>query len=155
MPEDKKPDWKSPDYTAMSPYWDKVGAIVEGRDAVVAAGKLYLPKFPNESDKDYEFRLLSAKFTNVYRDVVEGLAQKPFSREVTLTGDAIPERIAAIVEDIDGRGNHLHVFAAETFFNGINKSIDWILVDYTRAEGLRTVADERYWLATCRSPAAS
>ncbi|GGO89049.1 hypothetical protein GCM10011348_45890 [Marinobacterium nitratireducens] len=152
MADDKKPDWKSPDYKAMSPYWDKVNAIVEGRDAMIAAGQLYLPKFPNESDKDYAFRLTSAKYTNVYRDVVEGLAQKPFSREVALTGDTTPDRVKSIVEDIDGRGNHLHVFAAETFFNGINKAIDWILVDYTRAEGLRTVAEERaagvrpYWV---------
>lgn len=149
---DIKPDDKSTDWQAMSPYWNKVNAIVEGRDAMVAAGKLYLPQFPNESNKDYKFRLESAKFTNIYRDVVEGLAQKPFSREVTIAGETVPDRIGGIVEDVDGRGNHMHVFAAEAFFSGINKSIHWILVDYTRADGLRTVADEQaagvrpYWV---------
>lgn len=149
---EKKPDWKSHDYKAMSDYWTKAGDIIEGRASMVAGGELYLPKFPNESPKDYSFRLKSAKFTNIYRDVVEGLAQKPFSREVALSGDGIPARVAGIVEDIDGRGNHLHVFAAEAFFSGINKAIHWILIDYTKAKGLRTVADEQaagvrpYWV---------
>lgn len=136
----------------MSGYWEQVSDTVNGRAAIIAGGEKYLPKFPNESDKDYRFRLETAKFTNIYRDIIEGLAQKPFAHEVALVDEGVNARIAEMVEDIDGRGNHLHVFAAETFFNGINKAIDWILVDYTEAVGLRTVEEERkagvrpYWV---------
>jgi len=62
-----KPDAKSPDWIAMSGYWEMVAAIVEGRDAVIAGGQQYLPKFTNESQDDYDFRLKTARFTNVYR----------------------------------------------------------------------------------------
>ena len=151
-PDTKQPDTKSPDWQAMSGYWEQVTAIVDGKAAVIAAGDRYLPKFPNESDKDYAFRLKTAKFTNIYRDIIEGLAQKPFAHELHLEGEDNSERFASLIEDIDGRGNHLHVFAGETFFSGINNSIEWILVDYTASEGLRTVEQERkagvrpYWV---------
>lgn len=147
-----KPDAKSPDWQAMADYWGLVTAIVEGRDAVIAAGELYLPKFTNESQKDYDFRLETARYTNIYRDIIEGLAQKPFARELHLVDEEKSSRFKELIEDIDGRGNHLHIFAGETFFGGINKAIEWILVDFTASEGLRTVEDEQqagvrpYWV---------
>lgn len=143
-------DAPSADWEAMNPYWEKVGDIVQGQQAMKDAGRKYLPQFPHESDKDYEFRLETAKFTNVYRDIVEGLSQKPFSKEITIPEDA-PSRIQELIEDIDGRGNHLNTFAGDTFFNGINKAIDWILVDYAK-ESARTAEEERergsrpYWV---------
>ena len=146
-----RPDDKSPDWLAMADYWEQVSVIVEGRAAVISGGETYLPKFTNESQDDYNFRLKTAKFTNIYRDVVEGLAQKPFAHEMHIEEEA-PKRFKDLIEDIDGRGNHLHIFAGETFFNGINKAIDWILVDYTATSGLRTVEDEQkagvrpYWV---------
>src|SRR6056297_3371943 len=145
-PTDRSPDWE-----AMAPFWHKVNDIVEGQDAIREAGRKYLPKFPNESANDYEFRRETAKFTNVYRDIIEGLSQKPFAKEVTLPDDT-PDVLSELIEDIDGRGNHLNVFAADTFYAGINKAVDWILVDYANTEGLRTLEDERragvrpYWV---------
>ena len=150
--ENPKPDDKHHDWIAMAPYWDQVTAIVDGRAAVIDAGEEYLPKFTNESQGDYDFRLKTAKFTNVYRDIIEGLAQKPFAHELHFEGEENPASFVDLIEDIDGRGNHLHIFAGETFFNGINKSIEWILIDYTKSDGLKTVAEEKeagvrpYWI---------
>lgn len=146
-----KPDTPGADWEAMHPYWEQVDTILAGTKAMREAGEVYLPRFPNETQADYEFRRRNAKFTNVFRDILEGLASKPFAQELGLV-DGAPERIAAMAEDIDGRGNNLHVFAGETFFEGIARAIDWILVDYTRAEGLATVDEERaagvrpYWV---------
>lgn len=140
--ETDRPDKPSADWEAMADSWETVNDLVEGAQAVRDGGERYLPQFPNESDKDYDFRRSTAKYTNVYRDVVEGLASKPFSKEVAV-GEDLPPSFDPLIEDIDGRGNHLHVFASVTFFSGINKAIDWILVDYTRSEEeLRTVEDE-------------
>lgn len=145
------PDKKSADWQAMSEYWESANDLVCGAKKVRDAGERYLPKFPNETNKDYEFRRKTAKYTNVYLDILEGLAQKPFSKEVSVKDD-VPERFKPLIEDIDGRGNHLHVFAGTTFFCGINNAIDWILVDYTKTEGLKTVEEERkagvrpYWV---------
>ena len=133
------------DIASMVPYWDKVNAIVEGQDAIKAASTDFLPKFPDESQKDYEYRLSLAKFTNIYRDTLEGLSCKPFEEEITLLGgDKIPSEMSEFVKDVDGSGNNISVFSALTFFNGINSAIDWILVDYPKASPtIRTMADQK------------
>lgn len=150
------PETVSTDYEAMAPYWQTVAAILGGAGAMRAGGETYLPRFPNETTVDYEYRRQSARFTNIYADVVTSLARKPFGEELGLA-DGVPQRIADLAEDIDGRGNSLHVFAAETFFDGVNDAISWVLVDYTRAAGRSdgrplSLADERtqglrpYWV---------
>lgn len=129
---EKTPETPSSDYEAMAPYWTLVNTILGGAAAMRRAGKRYLPKFPHETEEDYAHRLSFAKFTNIYRDIVENLAARPFGQEVTLIEDGASDRMRELAEDIDGQGNHLHVFAGATFFAGINAGIDWILVDFTK-----------------------
>jgi len=136
---------RSKDSARMLPYWNKTDAIIEGYDAMVNAGTEYLPKFTDESKADYETRLKLAKFTNIYRDVVEGLAAKPFEKEVALANQNVPPEFEEFVENVDGSGNNLTVFAAATFFNGINSAIDWIFIDYPKVpiDSIRTMADQK------------
>lgn len=135
---------RSPDIETMVPYWDKVSDILEGKDAIVRGRTNYLPAFPAEKPKDYDFRLTVAKFTNIYRDVVEGLATKPFQNEVTIVGgEDVPLQLKDFIEDVDGAGNNLTSFAALTFFNGINYAIDWIFVDYPTVENPETLTIEQ------------
>lgn len=134
------PDTVSSDYAAMAPYWTMIETILAGAEAMREAGVDYLPQFPNETPDDYEYRRVNAKFTNVYADIVSTLSSKPFGEEVAVADDSASDAIKALVEDIDGRGNHLHVFAANAFFEGVNNAVAWILVDYTRA---RARADGR------------
>lgn len=138
-------DKRSKDSAIMLPYWDLTDSIVEGIHAMRREGKKYLPKFPSESDEDYKFRLSCSKMTNIYRDVVEALAAKPFENEVCLEGDDIPPELESFVENVDGAGNNLSVFSSLTFFNGINSAIDWIFVDYpqTSDSAIKTVADQK------------
>lgn len=133
------------DNRAMSLYWQLAGDIVDGAEAMRARHDIYLPKFPNENTTDYEFRWKNSKFTNVYRDVIENLASKPFEQEVTLIGDTIPDAFTSFIEDVDGSGSHITTFAVDTFFNGINSALDWIWVDYSTIEPgarVRTIAEE-------------
>lgn len=137
---------RSPDIATMVPYWDKVTDILNGQEAVKCAGTAYMPMFPDESTKDYDFRLQISKFTNIYRDVVEGLASKPFQNEITLLGgEDIPQELVDFAENVDGAGNNLTSFAALTFFNGINYALDWIFVDYPSVPNpeVITVADAK------------
>jgi len=154
---DKTPITPSSDHTAMAEYWTLVETLMGGAKAIRAQPK-YLPKFENETQQAYDIRRQNAKFTNIYRDIVENLAQRPFASEVQITESA-PASIKEFIEDVDGRGNHLHVFAGEIFFAGINAAVDWIMVDFTSGvpDGA-TKADEKrigvrpYWV---RIPAAS
>lgn len=149
----KNLDKPSPDSASMAAYWSKVNDIIEGQEAIQANAETYLPKFPYEQSEDYTFRVKYSKFTNVFRDITEGLAVKPFEREVTCTGNATLEDFC---KDVDGSGNNLTIFSLDTFFNAINLAIDWIFVDYSNVGPVdpakpRTVADEKalgvrpYW----------
>lgn len=102
-----------------------------GVKAMRAAKEKYLPKFEVEAQDEYDLRVKHAKMTNVFRDIVENLAQRPFGKEVAIS-DGAPSDIVDFIEDVDGRGNNLHVFASDTFFSGIANAVDWILVDYTK-----------------------
>lgn len=137
---------RSKDSQKMLPYLNTVSVIIAGEDSVKNAGKEFLPMLPNETKKQYEFRVQCGKFTNVYRDIVETLASKPFAEEIKVVegeGNPIPEQIKEFIEDVDGDGNNLTVIASQYFFNGINDAIAWISVDYPNAEGVRTIEQAR------------
>jgi|GEM_PF-580901 len=151
------PNTPSSDYEAMAPYWNMVETVLSGADAVRRSGQTYLPKFPNETEGDYEYRRENAKFTNIFSDIVSTLASKPFGEELSLVDQSASDTIKALAEDIDGRGNNIHVFASNVFFGGVANAIDWILVDYTRARARAdgrplTIGEERsqglrpYWV---------
>ncbi len=129
MAKDKQVDNPSLDHVAMQSYWDKVDAI-SGDTEVMRTKADYLPKFPNETKGDYEFRQKTAKFTNVFGDIVETLSAKPFSKEVNLSETA-PDWAKKYIEDVDSKGNHIHVFASDFFCAGVKDAISWVLVDYT------------------------
>lgn len=129
--------------TWMLAYWNLVDDIVAGYDAIKIQGTKYLPRFGDEAQADYQARLDLSEFTNIYRDIVESLAGKPFEEEIALvtekdetTGKAVPlpDQITEFCENVDGAGNNLTSFAATTFFNGINSAIDWIYVDYPKVD---------------------
>lgn len=143
---DKGPDNPSSDHKAMADYWAMIEAINGGAETMRAAGEKYLPKFDNEDIRDYGRRKRSAPFTNIYSDVSRTLASKPFGRELTLVQGS-DQSMLDLCEDIDGHGNNLHVFGSTIFQYGLDKGIDWMLVDYTKAPvdptKPRSIADEK------------
>lgn len=157
---------RDPDSQFMLPYWEKVDAVMDGIDGMKLRDDEFLPRFRDEHADDYKFRQTCAKFTNVYSDIAEGLASKPFEQAVQLIEDEadaaraktrtpktpIPEAIRQFQWDVDGSGNNLTVFAAHTFLQGINNAIDWILIDYDKRDPrVRSMADAKragrrpYW----------
>ncbi len=129
MRDKPNPAATSGDYDAMITFWQLVDDILGGIDTI--RKPKHLPQLPNETNEDYNFRLKNAKLTNVYRDIVENLSQRPFASEVKVSEDGAPDEIVTFAEDVDGMGNTLHNFAGDLFFGGINRAIEWILVDYT------------------------
>ena len=134
------PTKKSLDAEAMADYLETVDDVVSGIQAMRANFKKYVPKFPREREPRYELRKSLSKMTNVFRDVLEGLSSKPFSREVQVSEPTGPA--GDLIENIDGRGNHLSVFAGAVFFQAIADSITWIRVDYPADKKFRNRAEE-------------
>lgn len=126
-----KPDPSAPssDWRAMQAYWKKSGTILAGTEAM-RDEKEFLPKYPEETDEKYKFRKNNAKLTNIFQDIVENLAQRPFAKAVQLSPDS-DNRYIDFSTDVDGRGNSLHAFSGDVFYYGIADALNWILVDYT------------------------
>lgn len=153
------PDTPTADYSTMAPLWKKVVAFATGAEGMRKVAKDYLPKFADEDTADYQDRIDNSPFTNVYDDIVSGLASKPFSREVQFEDpDDVDPDFIKLYDDIDGRGNNLHVFSEISFREGLENAVDWILVDFTKLpplspdEAPRSLAEEQqlnarpYWV---------
>ena len=146
---ESNPSKPSADYTAQVAYWDMVAHIMGGAETIRANGTSYLAKFESETQKEYDTRLQAAPWTPLYADSFRNLASKPFSKEVATVDGA--EEFAPLIENIDGSGNHLHIFARDLFKAGINHGIDWIWVGHTAVhegttnEGKKSLKARAYW----------
>lgn len=145
---------RSVDSAFMDRYWNKVDAVLDGIEGMKMQITEFMPRFRDEEDADYKYRQTNAVMTNVYRDIAESLSGKPFEQPVMLVNEdtPVPQEITDFSYDVDGSGSSLTVFASQTFFNGINHAIDWIMVDYSRGtEGPVSLARARelglrpYW----------
>lgn len=154
---------RAPDSAFMLKFWLKVEAILDGIEGMKERIEDFLPRFRHEEKEDYLFRTDCAVMSNIYVDIAESLAGKPFEQPVQLVADqtdatddteanGIPPEIQHFIYDVDGAGSDLTSFASQTFFNGINNAIDWIMVDYSRRDReVVSVADARalglrpYW----------
>ncbi|WP_434033708.1 DUF4055 domain-containing protein [Cupriavidus sp. a3] len=138
---------------AMKTSLPLIRALLGGTGAMRAAGKDYLPQWPNEEKKSYDARLGVATLFPAYSRTVEVLAGKPFSKPLTLSDD-VPTRIQEWCEDIDLQGRNLHSFAANLCEEALGPGLCGILVDFptTEGQGLRTQAAEQaagvrpYWI---------
>jgi hypothetical protein len=136
---------------SMAEKWPIVDALLGGTPAMRAASTTYLPQWPGESDQAYKARLATATLFPAFGRTVEVLAGKPFSKPVT-PGDDVPARIVAWGDDIDLQGRNLHAFAASLSEEALSHGICGILVDYPKAQNVRTKAEENaagirpYWV---------
>lgn len=136
----------------LAPHWAMIRATLAGAKAVKDAGQKYLPKFPAESDAEYERRKESAPWRPEFEDCIRAISSKPFTKEVVLAGEPSAE-MQAIADDVDGRGNNLHVFARDMFEGGVSLGAHGILVDFPPMNPNATRAEEKaagarpYWVS--------
>ncbi len=158
------PAAESSDYQAMKADWEQIRDIRAGARVIKSMGQAYLPKYEKESQSSYDRRLAYTPWRPLFVDALRNICSKPFTKKVAVNGDA-PDNIqgkvvddktkrreGGFVDDVDGQGNHLHVFARDTFINGVANGLGAILVDFpSMAPGL-TLADEKaagarpYWV---------
>jgi len=139
-------------YTAALPDWVMVRTILSGARAVRGAGVCYLPKYNGEDDDAYAVRVANAPFINHFRDHMEGIVSKPFSKEVLLQGE-VTQNIEDICENIDGQGTSLHKFARDIFKEAVSFGVVGLLVDFPSVPEGSTLEQERnlgarpYWVS--------
>lgn len=133
MADELDPSLRSEDYKAQIGFWRMVDAILGGEPSIKKGKTDYLPKFANEKDSVYQYRLENSPFTNIYADISKSLASKPFSKELAMK-DGASAQVKTLAENIDGQGNNQHVMASTLFKDALDHSIAWLLVDYTKAK---------------------
>lgn len=127
----------------MAARWHVIDALLGGTPAMRAAGERLMPRFPAEELETYTKRVAVSTLFPAFRRTADVLSGKPFAKALTI-GEDVPSSLRELADDIDMRGNSLHVFAAKVFKqSGIEYGFGGILVDYPRVSGLKTQADEQ------------
>ena len=135
------PSKTTPAVDAMREDWAIVDPLMNGTKGMRAAGTALLPKWPKEGKEAYKARLDASTLLPAYSETVASMTGRVFAKPVTI-GENVPARIVELTEDIDQQGNNLQVWLQEFFGIGLSRGICIALVDYPRAAGIRTRADE-------------
>lgn len=125
----------------MAKHWPLINVLIGGTSEIRAAGKDYLPQWPNEESQSYNNRLKTATLYPAFKRTVEVLASKPFSKALKLSAD-VPKQMMEWLEDADLQGRDIQAFSSEIFQECVSHGLSYVYVDFPRAEGIRTRAQE-------------
>lgn len=117
-----------PDYTAMLPTWQKCRDVDAGEDALHKAGKTYLPRLNEQTDRDYNAYVNRTPFYNATSRTIGGLIGMLFRKPIVIEVDA---SIEPYLEDIDVQGTPFTSFAEEIAEECLVVGRVGVLVDYT------------------------
>lgn len=133
-------------YDAMRPVWAKVQTVLDGTEAMRAAGEAYLPRHENESTEAYNERLLRCTLRNMTKQTLTNWVGLPFSEPIGF--DSVPSVVEPWLDNVDLVGSDVHVFSRDWFSDGVAKAYSHVLVDYPRTDQTmedgrpRTLADD-------------
>lgn len=126
----------------MTPRWQTMRAVLEGNHYLRQVRRDYIPALPNETDECFNRRLDQALFTPYAARVVDAAVGLIMRKPISLEGgdQAYWEEWS---RDVDRQGTSLAEFTRKLLFTSIGYGHSSILVDYPKADGIRTLADER------------
>lgn len=134
------PIYKAPLYHEMFNRWEMCRDIFIGTEAIransaAADGKTYLPQHPAEDDDEYQVRVMRAECFPGFQHSVKGLTAIAFRNDPEFQDD-VPKEVVDQLENIDGQGNHVAVFARAVFEEAMTIGHSIILVDMPQAPNL-------------------
>ena len=129
-------------YYLMLPRWQVMRAVLEGNYYLKQVQRDYVPALPNESDECYSRRLLQSLFTPYVSRVTDAAIGLILRKPITLEGGS-EEFWESWSQNVDRQNTDLQEFARKVLRSSIGYGHCSILVDYPKADGIRTLADER------------
>ncbi|OOF55771.1 DUF4055 domain-containing protein [Rodentibacter genomosp. 2] len=102
----------------------------------------YLPQMELESDKSYRNRLNRSTLYPALRETLSQMCGRVFFKAIS-TEDINETLQQNFLPDVDAQGNNLDVFSARWFYSALAYGVSYVLVDYTRTENIKTLADEK------------
>ena len=129
-------------YYLMQSRWQIMRAVLEGNHYLRSVARDYVPALPQESEECYARRLASALFSPYTSRVVDAAVGLIMRKPITLEGgdEAYWEEWS---QNCDRQGTDIQEFSRKLLLSSIGYGHAAILVDYPKAEGIRTLADER------------
>lgn len=132
-------------FNNMAARWSLIDDLLGGTLSMRKAGEKWLPREPKEDDVSYNARLDRSILFEGYKDAVDDISSRPFSKPVTIQG-TLPENLQPIFDNPDGQGTDITQFAKGLFDAALNRGITHVLVDYPKTEAsegrIPTIADE-------------
>ena len=112
-----------------------------GTQAMRAAGTLFLPQEPKESQTAYQVRLQRSVLTNIYGKTAETFVGR-ITQKAPLPLDGTPTQIQDIWDDFDNQGNDLQTVIRQALRHGVDDGIVHFLVDSPQAPVLTIETDD-------------
>lgn len=130
----------APFVAKMEAALERAKALLDGTDAMRAAGTKFLPKFPGEHQETYNFRLASAVLTNFYDAIAGLMVGMVFEKALTHDKSTLPPEFLA---NVDNHGSDLSTFAASLCRALLTKGRPHILIDHPKKpDAALTAADD-------------
>jgi hypothetical protein len=129
-------------YFAQLPAWQTMRAVLEGNQYLRQIARDYIPMLPNETDECYQRRVDQALFTPYTARVIDAAIGLIMRKPIVLEGgdETYWEEWS---KDVDRQGTDLQEFARKLLATSIGYGHAGIMVDFPKATGIRTLADER------------
>mgnify|MGYP002778060418 CR=1 FL=1 len=152
MPSADTPDYVRPEVGALRPKRQRARALWGGTDAVQAAREQFLPKWGGEHADEYAQRATLTEVFGAFPRTVQAAVGMVFATPPDVVEP--PAAFVALLDDVDGLGTALPVFARRVFEDAMVDGLAGILVDHppVAAPGTVSVADARaqglrpYWV---------
>lgn len=122
-----EPDTDLPWVKDMRPKWQIIDDLWAGTHAMRAGN--YLVRFEQESGESFKQRKDTATLLPAFRQAVLQMTGRVFSEPIRLLDD-VPPVIAKQMEDVDGQGNNLQVFARRWFMALLRYGVAHVVVDH-------------------------
>lgn len=117
-----------------------IDALLGGTEAMRAAGKTYLPQWPQEEDDGYQARLGTSTLLPVLKETIGQMVGRVFFRDIGT--DKVSDGLKDYLQNFDLQNNALNVFCAAWFADALAKGASYVLVDYPDGKA-RTKAEEK------------
>lgn len=142
MTEQKTVDTPSAAYKAAQPALTMIETILGGTAALRAAGETYLPKEPAESPAAYTVRL-GRTFLEApgLEKAIQQFTDAVFQSDVEVENDT--GALRDILDDTDGLGNNVTVFARQVFRSAVSYGMTFIQAGFPDTRALAEEARQR------------
>ena len=123
----------------MTADWNTMSAVTNGTDYLRELHGRYLPQEPREDEDAYYARISRSVLSPYTLRLIENAAGMVLRRPITVDGDNYWKDFSA---NVDGIGSSINEYARRALVSSLTYGHSCILVDFPRAEGILTIADE-------------